>query len=393
MSDSTPSPLPERIGRYTILAELGRGAMGVVYRARDEMLNRDVAIKTILLDADPDMRAEYEARFFTEAQAAGGLSHPNLITLHDMGREGDLAFMAMELLHGVELRDLMQRERIALPQALDFARQIVTGMAYAHARGVVHRDLKPANIMVLEGGRVKIMDFGIARVATSQVKTQTGIVLGSPKYMAPEQFAGTAIDHRADIFAMGVLLYELVLGFPPFNGDGMSQLMYQVCNQPHRPPTQINGALPQMLDLILDKALAKNAADRYSDTQEFANDLAACLEQVSTAPATDLASQSMRQVLAQIGGDLELDTTQSIERTTVASTTSITPSAEVTQRAPAMRAEMAWLSPSPRFEADAALAVLRSGRLPHQPRKGPGQMRRWIAFTLALGLAVFIALA
>ena len=170
------SALPAKIGRYRILGELGRGAMGVVYRAEDPMLNRPVAIKTILMSADPEVRAEYEKRFYQEAKAAGGLNHPNLITIHDIGREGDIVYMAMELLEGVELREMMQRGRIELPLALDILAQVADGLAYAHEHGVVHRDIKPSNVMVLPGQRAKVMDFGIARMRASDIKTQTGAV-------------------------------------------------------------------------------------------------------------------------------------------------------------------------------------------------------------------------
>ncbi len=190
-------PLPERIGRYRVLGELG-GAMGVVYRAEDPMLNRTVAIKTILLSFDPALRAEYEARFRQEAKAAGGLNHPNLITIYDVGREGDMAYMAMELLEGVELRDMMKSGRLELPFVLEILAQVADGLAFAHERGVVHRDVKPGNIMIVGGRRAKVMDFGVARMRASDIETQVGAVLGSPKYMSPEQVAGTrstAVGH------------------------------------------------------------------------------------------------------------------------------------------------------------------------------------------------------
>jgi eukaryotic-like serine/threonine-protein kinase len=296
MSDQAHS----QIGRYRIISELGRGNMGVVYRAEDAMLNRMVAIKTILMSADPEERAEYETRFYQGARAAGGLNHPNIITIYDVGREGDLAYMAMELLEGRELRAMLLDEYIQLPAALDYAAQIADGIAFAHQRGVVHRDIKPANIMILGGSHAKIMDFGIARLHSSEVKTQTGMLLGSPKYMAPEQIAGKAVDHRADIFSLGIILYEMVTHCPPFSGADLNQLMYQVCNAAQRPPSQINPATPAMLDLIAAKALAKDPAERYQSATELAADLRACRAEAEADWRDDLASRSLRQAAGPI---------------------------------------------------------------------------------------------
>src|SRR4029453_8619689 len=203
------APTLTQLGRYRILAELGRGNMGIVYRAEDPLLNRTVAIKTIAMMEDPAACAEYESRFYQEAKAAGGLNHPNLITIHDIGREGDIAYMAMELLEGVELRKLMAQGPCPLPFALDILAQVADGLAHAHERGVIHRDIKPANIMVVRDRFAKIMDFGIARMRVSDVKTQTGNILGSPKYMSPEQMTGQPADRRSDIFSLGIVLYEL----------------------------------------------------------------------------------------------------------------------------------------------------------------------------------------
>ncbi|MGH8747941.1 MAG: serine/threonine-protein kinase, partial [Burkholderiales bacterium] len=221
-------PLPEHIGRYRVLGELGRGAMGVVYRAEDPMLNRTVAIKTILLSSDPVVRAEYEARFRQEAKAAGGLNHPNLITIYDVGREGDMAYMAMELLEGVELRGMMKAGRLELPFVLEILAQVADGLAFAHERGVVHRDVKPGNIMIVGERRAKVMDFGVARMRASDIETQVGAVLGSPKYMSPEQVSGAPIDGRSDVFSLGVMLYELATGAPPFSAPDVQQYMLQI---------------------------------------------------------------------------------------------------------------------------------------------------------------------
>ena len=197
------------LGRYEILSELGQGAMGTVYKARDPMLDRIVAIKTINLTLPKEELAEYEARFYQEAKAAGGLSHRNIVTVHDIGRSDRVAYMAMEFLEGQELRRLIQsRVPIQLTHALDIAAQVADGLQFAHDGQIIHRDIKPANIMVLNDGLVKITDFGIARMRNNEIKTMTGMILGSPKYMSPEQVSGKRADTRSDIFSLGVVLYE-----------------------------------------------------------------------------------------------------------------------------------------------------------------------------------------
>jgi serine/threonine protein kinase len=270
----------KQLGRYNLIAELGRGAMGVVYRAEDPLLNRTVAVKTIILMDDPAARAEYEARFFQEAKAAGGLNHPNLITIHDIGREGDVAYMAMELLEGTELREMMTKGRVPLPFALDVVAQVADGLAHAHEHGVVHRDIKPANIMIMRDRRAKIMDFGIARVRTSDIRTQTGAILGSPKYLSPEQAAGQPADFRSDIFSLGVVLHELAAGEAPFSAASVAQLLQQITTATPRPPSASNRAVPAVLDLIVAKALDKQPDGRYQSAAEFAADVRACLAEL-----------------------------------------------------------------------------------------------------------------
>ncbi len=274
---------PERLGRYTLQGELGRGAMGIVYRASDAMLNRTVAIKTINVAADPAEREEYEKRFYQEARAAGGLSHPNIVTIYDIGNAGDVVYMAMEFVQGSELTSLLDGRVVDPAQALDIGAQIADGLAYAHERGVVHRDVKPANIMVERGGRAKIMDFGIARMRSSDVKTQTGILLGSPKYMAPEQLLGRGVDHRCDIFALGVVLYEMAAGVPPFSGDDITQIMYRIVHSNPPAPSAVNARLPAILDLVLARALAKDPDARYQSAAELAADLRAARVQLLAA--------------------------------------------------------------------------------------------------------------
>jgi serine/threonine-protein kinase len=275
----------QTLGRYRILGELGRGAMGVVYKAEDPMLSRIVAIKTINMMADPQERTEYEKRFYQEAKAAGGLSHPNVVTIYDIGHAGELVYMAMEYVEGTELRDLFVRSRLDVGRAVEIVAQVAEGLAYAHSRGVVHRDVKPANIMVPHDGPAKVMDFGIARMRASDVKTQTGMLLGSPKYMAPEQLLGDRADQRCDIFSLGVVLYEALVGVPPFSGADITQVMYQIVHATPPPPSALNSGVPPMLDLIVAKALAKSPQARYQDARDLAADLRACRASPPAAPS------------------------------------------------------------------------------------------------------------
>ena len=279
---------PTKLGRYEVQSELGRGAMGVVYKAVDPVLDRTVAIKTIGMSADQSERAVYEARFYQEAKAAGGLSHPNIVTVYDVGDSGDIAYMAMEFLEGSELCDLAGEGRpLPVEKAVDIIAQIADGLGYAHERGVVHRDVKPANIMVLQDGQAKITDFGIARMRHSEVKTQTGIMLGSPRYMSPEIVVGQRADGRADIFSLGIILYEILTGAAPFAGETMSALMFQIINFVPSAPSTVNAAIPPMLDFIVAKMLAKKRDERYQDARELAKDLRECLSQMRQAPRQD----------------------------------------------------------------------------------------------------------
>jgi len=285
MADSVPA----RLGRFQIRKELGRGAMGVVYEAHDPALDRTVALKTVMLTGDAAERATYEARFMQEARAAGRLSHPAVITIYDVGREGELAWIAMERLHGVDLREQLAKARPPAKAALTIAMQVAEGLAYAHQTGVVHRDIKPANIMLLRGGRAKIMDFGIARLHASDVKTQTGVVLGTPKYMSPEQLAGRPLDHRSDIFSLGAVLFEMLTGQPPFTGTDVSQLMHNIAHAVHVAPTRLAPGLPAVLDLIVARALEKSPEQRYQDAQELVDDLHSALSELPAAAAPGLA--------------------------------------------------------------------------------------------------------
>jgi predicted Ser/Thr protein kinase len=271
-----------KLGRYTIQSELGRGAMGVVYKATDSVLERTVAIKTVNMNLTPEEAKGYEARFYQEARSAGSLNHPNIVTIYDVGRVNDVVFMAMEFIEGVELRSLFADGRpLPVTQAISIAAQVAEGLGYAHDHGIVHRDIKPANIMVVQSGPVKITDFGIARMrASSHDLTQTGMMLGSPKYMSPEQVIGKRADHRSDIFSLGVILYEMLSGATPFNGENVTALMYQIVNFAPPAPSTVNSAVPELLDYIVAKMLAKPIDERYQGGHEVSRDLRQCEQQL-----------------------------------------------------------------------------------------------------------------
>ena len=278
---------PQTLGRYRILGVIGRGAMGIVYKAVDPEIDRVVAIKTINLSLAGHELAEYEARFQQEIKAAGRASHSNIVTIYDVGRTDEVAYMAMEFLNGRELKDLIaEGRRPDVGTTVELLTQAAEGLAFAHRQGVVHRDLKPSNIMVIDlpdGVLAKITDFGIARVPGSEIRTMTGIVLGSPRYMSPEQVIGKPLDARSDIFSLGVVLYEALTGIAPFDGDSLTAIMYATVNTQPELPSQLNPAVPRMLDLVATKALAKSARDRYPSMREFAADLREVGRQLAAA--------------------------------------------------------------------------------------------------------------
>ena len=279
-----------RIGRYKILGELGRGAMGIVYKAEDPNLDRTVALKTIVIEADVEGRKEYEKRFFLEAKAAGKLNHPNIVTVYDFGEADGVAYLAMELVEGADLRLRLKEsngEGLPVGDAVDIAQQVAEGLGYAHERGIVHRDIKPGNIMLQPRGQAKIMDFGLARMRVADHKTSTGMVLGTPKYMSPEQVAGEPVDQRSDVFSLGIVLHEMLTGTRLFAGADTPQIMHNVVHTEHEPPTRIKPELPSMLDFVVARALKKDPALRYQDAFELSADLGNCLAELrgKAAPA------------------------------------------------------------------------------------------------------------
>jgi serine/threonine-protein kinase len=262
----------QTVGRYEITGELGRGAMGVVYKAMDPTIGRTVALKTMRLDVHGLDAQEMVRRFQNEARAAGVLNHPNIVTIYDAGEHEGIFYIAMEFIEGTTLHELLAEKRV-LPteEVVQIARQICRGLDYAHSNGIVHRDVKPANIMITANGTVKIMDFGIAK-SGGQV-TNTGQVLGTPNYMAPEQVKGRPLDGRSDLFSLGVILYEMLTGEKPFVGQNVTTIIYKIVNENPITPRDLDVTVHPGLSAIVTKALAKAPDDRYQSGAELVRDL------------------------------------------------------------------------------------------------------------------------
>jgi serine/threonine-protein kinase len=274
---------PRTLGRYKVLKELGRGAMGVVYLGKDPTIQRFVAIKTMRLDDvdDRDKLQEVKTRFFREAESTGRLSHPNIVTIFDAGEEDDLGYIAMELLQGTTLKEWSRTPNLMpLDKLIPILATTADAMDYAHQQGIVHRDIKPANIMLTDDQVVKVMDFGIAKMASSS-KTTTQTVMGTPTYMSPEQIAGKKVDGRSDIFSLGVVMSELLTGQPPFTGDNVSAVLFAITNTPHPKLAALRPDLPPIVQDILDSALQKDPVHRYRRAGEFAHDLRAYIQQLA----------------------------------------------------------------------------------------------------------------
>ena len=273
---------PEEIGKYHIVELIGEGAMGVVYRATDSVLGRTVAIK--VMSASIARQEDLRQRFLREAQAAGSLQHPNVVTIYDLGEVDGHLFIAMEYVHGTDLEKLMElSEPLSLQSKLDIVVDVLTGLSYAHRKGIVHRDIKPANIRVGDDGRAKIMDFGVAHLASSSI-TRTGLVVRTPSYMAPEQVMGTKSLPETDIFAVGAVLYQLLTGDKPFEAPTLQSLFYKIVTDMPKPIVEIMPGLPPALDRITRKALAKDPAARYNTALEMANEITHVRAQLSGAP-------------------------------------------------------------------------------------------------------------
>jgi eukaryotic-like serine/threonine-protein kinase len=266
---------PVSFGRYQVIEPLGMGAMGTVYKGKDPSIDRLVALKTIRLDAiaDPSEINELKERLLREAKAAGNLSHPNIVTIYDFGLQGNLQYIAMEYIDGYTLESVLKRNlnlnyRIIASTII----QVCSALEYAHKMGIIHRDIKPANIMVMENFQVKVMDFGIAHFKSSSM-TQTGIAMGTPNYISPEQLKGKEVTPSSDIFSLGVVLYELLTHTKPFTADNISALVYKITNENPPPPSSLDPKVPPIFDMVLRKSLAKDPAERYRSAKEMAGAL------------------------------------------------------------------------------------------------------------------------
>lgn len=278
--DATQKIEKPMLGRYQVEKELGKGAMGIVYLGKDPKIGRTVAIKTMALsqEFEPAELEDVKSRFFREAETAGRLSHPNIVQIFDAGEEHDLAYIAMEFIKGHDLtQHIKANTLLPISEAMKYVADAADALDYAHSNGVIHRDIKPANMMLVEASKtIKLMDFGIARLSDSS-KTKTGMVLGTPSYMSPEQLSGKKVDGRSDLFSLGVTLYQLLTGSLPFQAESMATLMFKIANEPHAAAAVIRPDLPVSINAVIDRALRKNPDERYQHGRELARDVRAIL--------------------------------------------------------------------------------------------------------------------
>jgi serine/threonine protein kinase/tetratricopeptide (TPR) repeat protein len=290
-----------KLGRYEVVRELGKGAMGIVYLAKDPLIGRLVALKTIRVaaHADDDETKEFQQRFVREAQAAGILNHPAIVTVHDIGQDDTLgtSFIAMEYVEGNNLKEVLAQGRtLTFEQIADIIAQVAEALDFAHAKGIVHRDVKPANIILLDGNRAKITDFGIAKIASGGANlTSTGQFLGTPNYMAPEQIKGAPVDGRTDIFSLGICLYECLTRRKPFGGDSLTSISYKIVHEPFPPLHEINPQIPDGFNDVVTTALAKDPAKRYQRAKDLSTALRSVIrgERPVRPPDPMLAEETM----------------------------------------------------------------------------------------------------
>jgi len=282
LADSTTKPT---LGRYEIIKELGHGAMGTVYLGKDPSINREVAVKTLsYADVEPQQLNEVKDQFFREAEAAGKLSHPNIVTIYDVGEDDDMAYIAMELLKGKDLTQFCTKGNLLPPhRVLGVGAAVAEALDYAHQQGVVHRDIKPANIILLENDQIKVADFGIARVMSSSTKTQTGVIFGTPNYMSPEQVAGKKVDGRSDLFSLGVVLFEMFSAEKPFKGENINALMYAITHNAYTPLPEVAPATPGCCVKIINKLLSKGVTQRYKSATQLVNHITKCRQELENA--------------------------------------------------------------------------------------------------------------
>lgn len=302
----------KKLGRYDLVRVLGKGAMGVVYEGRDPNLDRQVAIKTIMVDGlSPAAAAEYEERFRTEARSAARLQHPNIVTVYDSDRDGDTAFLVMEFVAGDDLKHLLDSGgRYEVEAALHLVHDMLAALEFAHRQGVIHRDIKPANLLVEKGGRVKLTDFGVARITGEATRTQ-GSMIGTLKYMAPEQVQGLKVDARADLFSAAVVAYQLLTGTRPFDGDNDFSIIHQVIGHTPAAPTSLVPELPAAVDAVFACAMAKDRNERFATAGDFWQGLREAF------PHLDLPAITVAPPAARVSGAPTVTLPPSAGRTTL----------------------------------------------------------------------------
>ncbi|MDP8988782.1 MAG: protein kinase [Acidobacteriota bacterium] len=396
----------DNIGRYRIIGELGRGAMGVVYKAQDPAIGRMIAVKTIRLGelTDESERERLRERLFREAQSAGILSHPGIVTIYDIAEEGDLAYIFMEIVNGPPLDKMLKSAQTPDKETLlSILRQVAAALDYAHKKGIVHRDIKPANIMVHEDGTAKVTDFGVAKIVSQQM-TQAGTIMGTPSYMSPEQVQGGNISGRADQFSLAVIAYEALTGEKPFVADYLPTLLFKIVREEPAPPQRVNGTLSADVERVMRRALSKNPADRYDTCVDFVNALAvACNACGNWVPLPRGVSHNMPTAGSGdgMGGTLAATVAENLAET-ISAPRSVTPPLPVAEKRPLPPTEDMRL---PKFEpapirqpapeipppiAPAAVAVVEGAPSPAKARHAGRNIVIGLLAAGWIGVAIFL---
>lgn len=352
---SPGGPLPEKIGKYEILEQIGVGGFGAVYRGRDPFIKRTVAVKTCQLNDE-----EIKSRFFREAELAGNLHHRNITTIYDFGVENGIPYIVQEFLSGEDLDKIIKRgDPMAVPRKIEILTAITEGLGYAHQQHIIHRDIKPANIRILADDSVKIMDFGIAKSLQSESSlTQTGITLGTSAYLAPEQIRGDPLDQRTDVFALGVLAYELMTYRKPFRGEHLSTVLYKILNETPEPPEMITPELPSDLSAVVMRAIEKDLAQRYPSMEALRMDLQAIYRQLVGSSARFTTAPRLSQSYRPTGPEIDPDATIATPSKGMIRTEHITPPSGALARVPA-REDQTPAAATPRREGGLELVNFR----------------------------------
>jgi serine/threonine-protein kinase len=383
-----------RVGRYEITEPLGQGGMGTVYKAYDPLLDRVVAVK--IISAQFSTRPDLRDRFFREARAVARLDHPNIVTVYDLGEHEGTPYLAMQFLEGSDLEHRMKTEGLSLIRKVEIAMAVAAGLAHAHASGIVHRDVKPANVFITDDGQVKLLDFGLARLVTSEL-TRSNVMVGTINYMAPEQLRGAKTDLRADIFSFGVVLYELLGGKKPFQAESFAAVMYKILEEPPEPLEHLDPQLPPRLIAIVDRAMAKAKEDRYQLMFEVLRDLEAAYEPIRAAdpyvgPPLEGGVRASTQVKAKSNPPITLIDPNA--PTVVGTLPGVTP----TPRTPAPRTPTprtpapgtpAPMTPAPDTPAPATPTPLQ-GPTASTPTTAPGASRMRKPIIAAAGIAALV---